>query len=184
MNNTNWALTIIKEVNIKKYKNWTIHNIVECKCVCWKTTNVYLANLKRGHTKSCWCLRIKHWMNWTRIYWIYNWIKGRCDNLNNKSYWWKWIKCEWWTFEEFYKDMKKWYTDNLTIDRRNNNWNYCKSNCRWVTQKINNRNKTTNIIYKWKCISEWAEITWINRSTIFTRIRRNWSIERALWFIS
>jgi len=39
------------------------------------------------------------------------------------------------------EDMLEGYTDKLTIDREDNNGNYCKENCRWVTQAVNCRNQ-------------------------------------------
>jgi len=84
------------------------------------------------------------WMN------IWLWIRQRCNNSKSdsyKNYWWRWIKCLWKNFEEFYEDMKEWYSDELSIDRINNNWNYCKENCRRATarQQANNRRKSIHV---------------------------------------
>lgn len=75
----------------------------------------------------------------------------RCRKENNdhfKWYWWRWIKILRDSFDSFYSDMaplyqehvdKYWYwRNNVQIDRINNNWHYCKENCRWVTAKQNN----------------------------------------------
>lgn len=79
---------------------------------------------------------------------IYAGIKHRCNNPNDKCYkyyWWKWVKCLRKTFEDFYNDMHTSYKEHYDkygemdtqIDRIDNNWNYCKSNCRRVTAKEN-----------------------------------------------
>ena len=185
-------LTIIKEV---KPWNWRRPFIVLCDC--WKTSKVNLSSLTTNHTKSCWCLELElktnHWMYWTKMYWVWSSIKNRCNDKNNKYYWWSWITyCDNWNnFEWFYEDMKDSYKEWLSIDRINNNWNYCKDNCRWATAKEQQRNTSFNKIYKWKCISEWCEIFWLNSSTIFNRINKLWrTIEESfkcsgcsfLWF--
>ena len=77
------------------------------------------------------------------------------------------------------------YKDNLTIDRIDNNGNYEPNNCRWVSMKEQDRNKRTNhlITYNNKtyCIAEWAEITNINKSVLWTRLFKfNWPVEKVL----
>lgn len=78
-------------------------------------------------------------------------LKRRCNNpkdIRYYRYWWRWIKCCWETFKDFKKDMWQSFLEhigeywvwrkNCQIDRINNDGNYCKSNCRWVTAKQNN----------------------------------------------
>ena len=120
-----------------------------------------------------------------RMYRIYRWILTRCYNKNNKdykNYWWRWITCEWKSFKDFEKDMLKWYSDLLEIDRKENDWNYCKNNCRWVTDHYQSRNKRSNLIYKWKCVTDWCKELDITRNTVYKRIQRWFTLEKALWF--
>jgi len=181
-------LKILKQVdNICKTKNrpsW--YKAVLCKCDCGNETIIRYVNINKA--TSCWCLQwyYKHWMSKTRIYKIWDWILQRCNNINNKKYniyWWRWITYskKWGEFEWFYEDMKKWYSDELTIDRINSNWNYCKENCRWATIKQQNNNKKDNIIYKDKCINDWSKIVWIKNITIYKRIKRGRDIEKAIF---
>jgi len=78
-------------------------------------------------------------------------MKRRCYNPksdNYKRYWWKWIKIERNSFEEFYNDMAPSYIEhvnvhwywrkNTQLDRIDPNGNYSKENCRRVTAKENN----------------------------------------------
>lgn len=129
-----------------------------------------------------------HWMSRTPIYKVYSSIKSRCNNKNNpsyKDYWWRWIKCEWRTFEEFYEDIWKNYIIwNSTIDRINNNWNYCKENCKLSNNKEQSRNTRRNKIieYKWqkKCLAEWLELYWINYEVWRQRLLNWWDIDLIL----
>jgi len=88
------------------------------------------------------------------LYSCYYNILQRCNNTNNKRYknrWWRWIKCEWGSFEEFYKDMWSYYKKWLSIDRKDNDWNYSKDNCRWATYKeqaINRRTTYNSIVFR------------------------------------
>lgn len=176
-------LTIIKEVEqIKQYRYFL------CKCECWKEKVIQLNSLKQWLTKSCGCLSGKnntHWLARSRIYNIWKNIKQRCwnkKNTNYKRYWARWITYDprWEKFENFYEDMKEWYSDNLSIDRTDNDWNYFKSNCKWVTNKDQQRNKQNNILHKWKCLSEWCEELNLNYNLIKSRINRWLPIDEAL----
>lgn len=85
-------------------------------------------------------------------------IYSRCYNKNNKSYknyWWRGIICERESFEEFKDDMrtlflehiKEYWLKNTSIDRIDNNWNYCKENCKRSTREEQGRNKRNNKRY-------------------------------------
>ena len=55
--------------------------------------------------------------------------------------------CDEWRndFMAFYKwAMKSGYKDDLTIERKDNDGNYCPINCTWITQAEQNRNRRTN----------------------------------------
>ena len=161
----------------------------KCVCDCWNDyigIGVYLRN---WNTKSCWCWQWqhKHDMSTSRIYKIYQWLLWRCYNKKVDSYKYCWangIICERNSFEEFYKDMWPTYQKWLTIDRIDNNWNYCKSNCRWATLVTQANNKTNNILieYNWqtKTLAEWAKTLNMVYKTLYSRIHlRKWSVYRS-----
>jgi len=182
-------LTIIKELERRNGRR-----CFECQCTCWNIHMVLLSNLTTWKIKSCWCLnkelssqrRYIHWFTKTPIYACWEWLRHRC---NRKSYhwydryWWRWITYDprWESFIEFYKDMWWSYKRGLTLDRKDNNWNYNRANCRWVTHADQARNRNNNILYKWRCLSEWCDQLWLKYSIVRERYRRyNFTIEEAL----
>lgn len=183
-----WNLTIVKEIKQHTKPNWESVRMFLCRCDCWNKKSITIYSLTSWHTKSCWCYRDRinstHWMSKCRIYKTRENIQKRCNNKKQKeykNYWWRGIRCEWESFEEFYKDMKQWYEKKLTIDRINNDWNYCKENCRRSTMKVQARNTRRNVLYNWKCISERAGILGVRVWLINNRINRWRDIEKAIF---
>lgn len=84
---------------------------------------------------------------------------------------------EWKNIENFGKWCEQsGYEEGLTLERIDVNGNYEPSNCCWATRKqqANNRGNTVRITFQNKThtLSEWAEITGINRSTLNNRYHR------------
>ena len=90
----------------------------------------------------------KHGESFTKLYYMWHSIKNRCLNANAqtyKDYGGRGITiCPEWTND--YTIFRDWaltngYQEGLEIDRRDNNGNYNPENCRFVTHKINGRNR-------------------------------------------
>ncbi len=119
--------------------------------------NIY--DIKSKNTKSCGCYKKRivsethktHGLIGTRLYNIWGNIKSRILNSKNKDYTdyggrGITICDEWLDIHNFYNwAMSKGYSDELSIDRIDNDENYCPKNCRWVTRTIQARNQR---IYK------------------------------------
>ena len=122
----------------------------------------------------------KHGYFGTPTYKSWSELKYRCNNPSlyfdrGIIYCKKWEK-----FEGFLEDMGK-RPINKSIDRIDNNGNYCLENCRWATDKEQCRNKRNNRIIKGKTLSEWSEVLGIKRSTLAQRYYvYNWSVDKIL----
>jgi len=95
----------------------------------------------------------------------------------------RWMESNGQGFLGFLKDMGE-RPPRMTIDRINVNGNYEPNNCRWTTQKIQQRNRTNNI---WINIDgqdillvEYCEDNNLSYHKIYKRLRRGWSIEDAI----
>ena len=92
-----------------------------------------------------------HGMTGTRVYRIWNAMTNRCKYKSNKCYHrygGRGIKvCDEWenSFTKFHLwSMSNGYTDELQLDRIDNDGNYEPTNCRWVTPVENCRSKPNN----------------------------------------
>lgn len=166
-----------------------------CKCDCGNLKEVQGYSLLHGCSKSCGCLvkdtNTKHGKTHSRLYNAWRNIKQRCYDHKNKRYKYygeRGIKmCDEWLhdFEAFYKwATNNGYKDNLQIDRIDVDGNYEPNNCRWTNIKMQQRNKTNNRLVTingvTKCLSEWCDILNLKYGTISMRLRRGWSVKRAL----
>jgi hypothetical protein len=120
---------------------------------------------------------------------VWSSMKSRCFNPNEKSY-----KnyggrgvtvCERWEdFNNFYEDMGERPSDNHSLDRVDNDGDYCPENCRWATSIEQNRNCRSNRLWEHDgqtmTISMWAEELKISYHTLYKRWMLGWEIERIL----
>jgi hypothetical protein len=189
-------LTVVEPTSRKSGSNmyWL------CRCRCGKEVVVRDALITRKKTKSCGCLvkdilshnNRKHGKGRTPEAAIWRSMIARCHNPKNvsyKNYGSRGISvCLRWrnSFVNFLNDMGK-RPANHHLDRINNAGNYRPSNCRWVTAKVNQRNRRNNVIVTHlgvrKPLVEWAEITGINYGTLWGRHNKGWREEKLFSFV-
>lgn len=170
-----------------------------CHCDCGKDVIVWAGNLISGHTQSCGCQHLekiasgntKHGIRYSRIYSIWCGIIARCENPKSEyydKYGGRGIKiCEDWRNNPlaFYEwSVANGYSDDLSIDRKDNDGNYEPSNCRWSNriEQANNTSRNHYITYgnKTLTISQWAREIGLNSKTIADRLALGWEAELAL----
>lgn len=169
-----------------------------CKCDCGNTVSLPASDFTKGGQIACGCMagkgNKKHGMWNTSFYRKWGSMKRRCNDTKNIQYFrygGRGIRCEWKTFEEFKRDMYESYLDhkasnkNTSIERVNNDGNYCKENCRWATMREQGQNRRSSVYIEYKgetkTLPEWARFAGISEDTLYGRMHNlGWSIEEAL----
>lgn len=187
-------------VVLSRAENLNGHARWHCKCDCGKECIVHGASLKSGNTTSCGCYRTENAkrlyssvrQNDKRLYAVWNGIKQRCFNPNNKSYnnyggRGITVDPEWANnYESFYNwAISSGYKKGLQIDRIDNDGNYCASNCRFVNSEIQANNKRNVKLYTIngvkKSLPQWCKEYNQEYPLAYQRVHKlGWSIQKAL----
>ena len=162
-----------------------------CRCDCGVERDVAPNSLKNGTSRSCGCLHTDvviemgspnktHGMTGTRLHRIWKNIRTRCNNPKNGKYarhGGRGISvCEEWSGKDGFANFYRWamdsgYGDDLTIDRIDNDGNYCPGNCRWVSNRVQSNNKSTcrkiAVDGKEMTISEWVDYLGVSRWKLY-----------------
>lgn len=174
-----------------------------CRCDCGREEVYTSSELKNRKTcsKTCKYYRcgggkaIKHGDRSgglrTRLYRIWGGMVERCEcgtSERYNDYGGRNIRvCKEW--RQDYSAFKKWalengYKENLTIDRIDNDGDYCPENCRWATYKEQGNNRRNNIVVEVgdakKTLSQLSEEFGIKRDTLRTRYEKCHDIDYIL----
>jgi hypothetical protein len=155
-----------------------------CKCDCGNETVRCGTRLFRGLILSCGCLQreIKqkqlttHGLRYRPEYAAYRTMIQRCECLHrslSRNHGARGIRvCDRWraSFANFIADIGPRPTPQHSIDRIDNDGNYCPDNCKWATPTEQNQNKRNNLVIDFKgesrCAAEWERIMGFTPGTI------------------
>ena len=184
-------------VNRKGHRKW----FQVCQCSCGNIKVVLAASLRNGNTKSCGCLQKEvlarintiHGKYRTPEYGIRISMLQRCYNTLDKRYYdygGRGIQvCDRWLdpengFLNFLDDMGPRPSPKHSLDRIDNDKNYCPENCRWSTMKEQSRNRRNNAMIthegKTQCIADWTEEAGLPKGVLGGRLKKGWSVEKAI----
>lgn len=190
-------LTVIQPCEPRRTSGGQLVYFWLCRCDCGKYVEVNGGSLrcKKKPTRSCGCLLkdtcTTHGMSNHPMYGIWTGIINRCYNERGQDYadyggrgirmsnaWRE-------SFATFYADMGERPSRLHTVERNDNDGNYCKENCRWATRAEQNENtrQTRLITYGGitLSLSKWARRIGVNALTLKSRLDDlGWPVERAL----
>jgi hypothetical protein len=172
---------------------------LRCRCRCGVERDVMICHLFPNiKTQSCGCLqdhgggRRTHGMTDSREYRIWRGLVKRChspNHVNFRNYGARGIAvCDEWRgvggFARFLEHVGPCPSAEAQLDRIDNNGNYVPGNVRWTTREGNNNNRRNNRLLTFrgetKTAAEWARTLNLPAYAIRQRLKRGWSIEKAL----
>ena len=185
-------LVVLREATPNRARSGRSVRRIEAICDCGSSGTFLLSNIAYGRTLSCGCNRVglpthgmtdtPTWISWMAM--VQRCTDEKCKNY--KRYGARGIKvCErWLDFRSFFADMGL-RPSGTSLDRFPNKCgNYEPGNCRWATFKQQARNQKSNRLLTFGDLTlplaEWAERAGIKSSTLRTRLRDGWTVERAV----
>lgn len=120
------------------------------RCECGNEWEAREPDVRRGRIKSCGCSMkgcknaLKHGLSGTPTYFSWRMMKYRCVNPKCKDYHrygGRGITYDprWEEFEAFLEDMGESPGKGYSLDKIDNDGNYCKDNCQWLTVSANSK---------------------------------------------
>ena len=192
-----------KEIEFLKIISYTdrtksAHRYFLCQCKCGTEKYIRVDQIISKKQKSCGCYKynLKTGFSHSRLYPVWKSLIARCYNPKNQRYnvyGARGIKvCDEW--KEDFLSFRKWAYSNgydesskrgdCTIDRIDNDKDYCPENCRWVSLSRQQRNTAKTIIFEYKGVKkpliDWCEELNLPHHTIRWRYSKWGNIDKVL----
>ena len=161
-----------------------------CRCDCGNEIIATGAHLLSGNTKSCGCWKkqrvletnIKHGLAHSKAYWNWQAMKNRCYNPDFQQYadyggrgitvYEPW-RNDFAAFFNYVSRLEHFGEEGMTLDRIDNDGNYEPGNLRWISRKMQTRNRRNTIIVEYNgekmALAEAAEKSGIKRGILQAR---------------
>lgn len=167
-----------------------------CKCDCGNEKYIRAEYVIRGHTKTCGCGKCggspTHGETKSRLHHIWCSMRQRCIPDTKVPSYQRYgprgiIVCDEWndyvTFAAWAKANG--YDDTKSIERIDNDGNYCPENCKWIERGKQARNRCTTKYVEYQgrrmSLAEASEIAGLSYKQVHARITRlGWPVEEAL----
>lgn len=190
---------------VMEYNSWKIIGVNgskwTCECKCGAVVEQRKNDITTGKSKQCRrCYNLSkvgvsnaavktHGMTNSPTMTSWSEMKRRCYAEHRKEY----VNyggrgilvCQRWldSFSNFLEDMGE-RPEGTTLERINNDAHYSKENCRWIPRREQEYNKRSsrkvNLNGEIMCLSQACSKFNANYYLTYARLRRGWSLERAL----
>lgn len=183
-----WTVIGLSTVTRFGKRHWVV------ECACGSLSRAAEDDLLQEKTTRCRdCrqarLRVENPTKTDKVYHVWCSMKRRCHNPNNKDYP-RWggrgIKvCQRWrdSYAAFCEDMGE-RPEGHSLDRIDNDGDYCPENCQWAPLAEQNRNKRNNVYFsvdgKQLCLRDACAHYGIPPNTYYQRIKKGWEPQKAI----
>ena len=180
--------TVVRRAN----DNYRGSAVWVCRCSCGTERNVVSGGLHSGQSRSCGHVRetaggLSH--KYASEYATWHNMHVRCSDPSHPRYD-DWggrginVQSRWNSFTAFLEDMGPRPFPAAQLDRINNDYDYCRENCRWVTAEENVRNSSRIRILEHNgfrmSVADWARKLGVKSSLLYSRLHYGCDVGRVL----